>query len=126
MNPARILLTGASGFVAGHLIPRLRTAFPAAELTLCGEGLVPLDITECRVPQAQLMDEAMKMAANIAAKSPIATRMAKQAAQTIEFMTLRDGYRFEQNLTHELSRTEDAREAMMAFVEKRKPNFKGR
>ena len=46
MNPARILLTGASGFVAGHLIPRLRTAFPAAELTLCGEGLVPLDITD--------------------------------------------------------------------------------
>lgn len=46
MTPARILLTGASGFVAGHLIPRLRAAFPAAELTLCGEGRVPLDITD--------------------------------------------------------------------------------
>ena len=79
-----------------------------------------------RVPPEQLMDEAMKMAATIAAKSPLATRMAKNAAQTIEFMTLRDGYRYEQNLTRELSRSEDAREAMTAFVEKRPPTFKGR
>ncbi len=42
----RILLTGASGFVAGHLIPRLRADFPAAELILCGEAHIPLDITD--------------------------------------------------------------------------------
>ncbi len=91
-----------------------------------GPELYRLGIVECCVPAEKLMEEAMKMATTIASKSPIATRMAKQAAQTIEFMTLRDGYRFEQNLTHELSRTEDAREAMTAFVEKRKPEFKGR
>ena len=91
-----------------------------------GPELYRLGIVECCVPQAQLMDEAMTMAGSIASKSPIATRMAKHAAQTIEFMTLRDGYRFEQNLTHELSRTEDAKEAMRAFAEKRKPNFQGR
>ncbi len=44
--PRRILLTGASGFVAGHLIPQLRAAFPDADLTLCGEGLVALDISD--------------------------------------------------------------------------------
>jgi GDP-4-dehydro-6-deoxy-D-mannose reductase len=44
--PRRILLTGASGFVAGHLIGRLRAAFPQAELILCGEGLEPLDIAD--------------------------------------------------------------------------------
>ena len=71
------------------------------------------------------MEAAMVFARDIAAKSPIATRMAKQAASTIEFMTLRDGYRFEQNLTAELSRTDDAKEAMRAFSEKRRPIFKG-
>ena len=42
----RILVTGASGFVASHLIPVLRLEFPQAELILCGEGQVALDITD--------------------------------------------------------------------------------
>ncbi|MDD2877676.1 MAG: GDP-mannose 4,6-dehydratase [Acidiphilium sp.] len=45
-NPRRILLTGASGFVAGHLVPRLRQAFPASELILCGAGHEALDISD--------------------------------------------------------------------------------
>ena len=66
------------------------------------------------------------MAATIAAKSPLATRMAKHSAQSIEFTTLRDGYRFEQNLANESAKTDNSKEAMRAFVGKRAPNFTGR
>ena len=83
-------------------------------------------IVEACVPPEQLMPTAMDMARRIASKSPLASRTAKQAASTIEFMTLRDGYRFEQNMTAELSKSEDSREAMRAFAEKRPPVFQGR
>ncbi|MCH9674806.1 MAG: enoyl-CoA hydratase/isomerase family protein [Gammaproteobacteria bacterium] len=73
-----------------------------------------------------LLDEATTLAADIASKSPIAMKLAKQAMNAIEFMSLRDGYRYEQNMTAELSHYEDSAEAMQAFVEKRDPVFTGR
>jgi len=81
-------------------------------------------IIECCVPLEQLMDEAMKIARNIASKSPKALSLAKRSIQTVENMPLREGYRFEQNLTVELTRHEDSKEAMRAFLEKRTPVFK--
>ncbi len=56
MTPRRVLLTGASGFVARHLVPRLAAAFPDAVLTLCGEGRTPLDVTD-RAAVADLVRE---------------------------------------------------------------------
>ena len=43
----------------------------------------------------------------------------------VESMSLRDGYRLEQNKTVDLNRTADAKEAKRAFIEKRKPTISG-
>ena len=53
-------------------------------------------------------------------------RYAKEDINTIEELSLRDAYRYEQNITIALSKTEDAREAQQAFIERRPPVFKGR
>ena len=92
---------------------------PAAELYRRG-------IIEACLPAEELMPYVMEMAAIIAAKSPLAIAFAKDSIRTIENMTLRDGYRYEQNNTAKLSQSEDAQEAVRAFAEKRKPVFVGR
>jgi enoyl-CoA hydratase len=77
-------------------------------------------------PRERLLEEARAIAREIAAKSPLAIRAAKRSFNLVEGMSLRDGYRYEQSQTVELSRTEDSQEAQAAFREKRRPVFKGR
>ena len=95
-------------------------------LRVSGAELYRLGIVEACVPQADLLPTALGLAREIAAKSPIAITLAKHALNTIEEMSLRDGYRFEQNMTAELGKYDDSRAAMLAFAEKRKPVFQGR
>ncbi len=95
-------------------------------MRLPAEEMYRLGIIEAVVPADQLMIEARKLADEIASKSPIALRMAKEAYNVVEAMPEREAYRFEQNMTFTLSKTEDAKEAQLAFKEKRQPVFKGR
>ena len=81
-------------------------------------------LVERCVPAAELMAAARDIAGAIAAQPPQALRIAKETFRAIESMTLRDGYRYEQDRLVELSRTEEAREALSAFVEKRAPVFR--
>jgi len=90
-----------------------------------GPELYRLGVVEACVAPDQLMTEALSLAATIAAKSPVAIKLAKHALNTIEEMSLRDGYRFEQNMTGELGNYADSKEAMLAFLEKRDPIFTG-
>ena len=82
-------------------------------------------IEECTTPD-ELMPKALELAAVIASKSPVSTRMGKQALNVVEELSLRDGYRYEQDMTAAIAKTEDAKEAQAAFREKRAPVFRGR
>jgi len=78
------------------------------------------------VPAEELMPAAMRLAETIAVKSPLGLRLGKKSLNEIEFMPVEAGYAREQEFSTQLMRTEDAREAARAVVEKRAPVFKGR
>ncbi len=91
-----------------------------------GAELLRLGIVEACTTPDDLMPTALEIARTIAAKSPVSTRMGKHTLNVIEDMSLRDGYRYEQDMTAQIGKTEDAKEAQAAFREKRAPVFKGR
>ena len=78
------------------------------------------------VPADKLMDEAMAAAAKIASQSPLAVMMNKELVEASYETTLTAGVALERRLFHSLFAFEDQKEGMAAFVEKRKPDFKGR
>jgi len=78
------------------------------------------------VPAAQLMEEAMKVAETIAAMSLPSVLAAKEAINRAFETSLAEGVRFERRVFHALFATEDQKEGMAAFVEKRPPKFKNK
>ncbi len=76
------------------------------------------------VPADQLLEEALKMAAKIAAMSPVAAALAKQAVNRGFETGLAEGVRVERTLFLPMFGTPDQQEGMAAFVEKRKPAFR--
>ncbi|WP_424926957.1 enoyl-CoA hydratase [Amaricoccus tamworthensis] len=78
------------------------------------------------VPAKELVREAMKTAAKIAEKSPLAVRATKEAVNRSFETTLAEGLNFERRIFHALFATEDQKEGMAAFAEKRTPQFRGK
>jgi enoyl-CoA hydratase len=78
------------------------------------------------VPPGQLLDEALKTADAIAAMPPLAAVAVKEMVNAAFEIPLSQGIRFERRLFHGLFGTEDQKEGMAAFVEKRPGNWKGR
>ena len=91
-----------------------------------GVELLRLGIVEACTSPEELMPAALELAATIASKSPVSTRLGKHTLNVIEDMSLRDGYRYEQDMTAIIGKTDDAKEAQLAFKEKRSPVFTGR
>ena len=76
------------------------------------------------VPAAALLDEAISAAATIAEFPLPAVMMVKESINSAYETTLAEGVRFERRLFHSLFATDDQKEGMAAFLEKRKPVFK--
>ncbi len=78
------------------------------------------------VERAKLMDTAFELADAVAANAPLAVRATRDGVREMLHLPLVDAYRRQEELGRPLRRSEDAREAQRAFVEKRPPVWKGR
>ena len=78
------------------------------------------------VPADKLIDEAMGAARKIAAKSAVAVMVAKETVNRSYETTLREGLLYERRAFHALFATEDQKEGMSAFAEKREAQFRDR
>ena len=78
------------------------------------------------VERGALLDRALEMAGVIASNAPLAVRETRRGVRELWALSLEDAYRRQEEIGGALRRTEDAREAQRAFVEKRRPVWQGR
>ena len=78
------------------------------------------------VPKENFFTEALRIAHEVAGKPPLALRLAKEAILKAHEMSLSNGLEYERKLFYMLFATEDQKEGMKAFIEKRRPEFKGK
>jgi enoyl-CoA hydratase len=78
------------------------------------------------VPKELYLQEALKLAAEVASMSPLAAQAAKEAILKSFDTNIEEGLLFERKNFYLLFATEDQKEGMQAFIEKRKPDFKGK
>jgi enoyl-CoA hydratase len=124
------IIPGAGGT---QRMPRFVGKAKAMEMVLLGQARM-MDAQEAErcglvsriVPAAELVEEAVRTAQKIAELSLPIVMMAKESVNRAFETTLAEGVRFERRLFHAAFATEDQKEGMAAFTEKRKPAFKNR
>lgn len=122
------IIPGAGGT---QRLPRAVGKSLAMKMVLAGE---PIDARTALAaglvaevtPRELTVERALELAALIAAKPPIAVRLAKEAVLKSFDTTVEGGLDYERRAFHTLFATEDRQEGIKAFLEKRKPEFKGR
>ena len=116
-------LLGASSHLS-MLVGRHKTRelFLTGEM-ITAEELHQLGAVRSVVEAGELMATATTLATTLAAKSPIALRLAKQSMNRAEFLPLKEAYRIEQDYTAKILTYEDSTEARRAFLEKRDPEW---
>jgi enoyl-CoA hydratase len=122
------IMPGAGGT---QRLPRAVGKSKAMEMILTGE---PISAAEAEriglvsrvVPNEVLETDALDLAAEIAKRAPLALRLAKESVNAAYEMSLTDGLAHERRLFYLLFSSEDQKEGMAAFLEKREPDFTGR
>lgn len=114
-----------------QLLPRIVGRAKAIEMLVTGEILnareaYRIGLISRLVPASDIDSESVKLARQIAAKAPIATRFAKEAVLKGLDLTLEQGLRLETDLYMLIHTTGDRTEGIRAFQEKRQPYFKGK
>ena len=119
------------GYGGSQRLPRLIGAGPALEMLLTGQPITAQDayrlgLVNRVVPAADLGSEVRALANLLASKPPVAMRYIIEAVHRGLQMSSAEGLRFEAALFGLVASTDDMREGTRAFLEKRKPEFKGK
>jgi enoyl-CoA hydratase len=119
------------GFGGTQRLPRTIGLGPALELIATGRHVKAdeahrLGLVNHVHPAGELLDAARKMAGKIAANGPIAVRLAMECALRGRSQPMDEALRYEANLFGLIASTEDMREGLNAFLEKRKADFRNR
>lgn len=112
----------------GRHLQRLVGVWKAREMMLTGRRVEAAELHRLGavasvVPGDQLQASARALALEIASKSPLALRMAKQSMNRVEHLSLEEGYQLEQDYTVRVSQLADSREARAAWQDKRTPQW---
>jgi enoyl-CoA hydratase len=126
-----ILLGVMPGAGGTQRLARTLGKYRTMEIVLTGaqvtaQEMHALGLVNRVVPQGQHLTEAVKLAKTVAAQAPVAVRLAKEAVNAAFETTLEEGQEIERKNFFLLFDTEDMREGMRAFIEKRKAIFQGR
>jgi enoyl-CoA hydratase len=93
--------------------------------TLKAEEALQLGLVNRVVPVDRCLEEALKLAAEIAARAPLAVRLGKEAVNAAFELPLSEGLSAERRSFYSLFASHDQKEGMQAFLEKRKAEWKG-
>jgi len=113
------------------LLPRQIPWVHAHELLLAArpiaaERALAIGLVNEIVPPERLLPRAFECADTIAGNAPLAVRETRRGVREILHLSLADAYRRQEEIGRELRKSDDAREAQRAFVEKRKPTWRGK
>jgi enoyl-CoA hydratase len=122
------IIPGAGGT---QRLARVLGKYRTMEMVLTGaqvsaQELAGLGLVNRVVPQGEHLNEALKLAKTVAAQAPLAARLAKEAVLSAFETSLEEGLNAERKNFFLLFSSEDMREGMRAFIEKRSPQFKGK